>query len=173
MPDGRDVSSLPFGPWTITVLPSIFTVTPFGIAIGFFPIRDISALSLQPSAISYISAVYRWLRTDARQRFSLPNLAQQFAAESLTTRLAPCHHTFRRGQDIDSETSEHPRNLGPTYIHAAARARHPRQVCDHRLVVVAVLQVDPQDLVALFFRRLEVRDKTLFLQDAGYLILQL
>jgi hypothetical protein len=39
-------------------LPSIFTVTPFGIAIGFFPIRDIrSALSLQPSAISYFSAL--------------------------------------------------------------------------------------------------------------------
>src|SRR5208337_441202 len=52
MPDGRDVSSLPFGPWTITVLPSILTVTPFGIAIGFFPIRDIgqlSAFSPQPS----------------------------------------------------------------------------------------------------------------------------
>jgi hypothetical protein len=42
MPDGRDVSSLPFGPWTITELPSILTVTPFGIAIGFFPIRDIA-----------------------------------------------------------------------------------------------------------------------------------
>jgi hypothetical protein len=46
------VSSLPFGPWTITVLPSIFTVTPVGIAIGFFPIRDI-AISSQLSAISH------------------------------------------------------------------------------------------------------------------------
>jgi hypothetical protein len=26
------------------VLPSMLTVTPFGIAIGFFPIRDISQL---------------------------------------------------------------------------------------------------------------------------------
>jgi hypothetical protein len=32
------------------VLPSIFTVTPFGIAVGFFPIRDM--FSSQPSAIS-------------------------------------------------------------------------------------------------------------------------
>src|SRR6266481_3769332 len=47
MPSGSGVSSLPFGPWTFTVLPSMLTVTPFGIAIGFFPIRDIS-LDSQP-----------------------------------------------------------------------------------------------------------------------------
>src|SRR5208283_580475 len=58
IPDGRDVSSLPFGPWTITVLPSILTVTPFGIAIGFFPIRDISsALSLWLLALGFFLAV--------------------------------------------------------------------------------------------------------------------
>ena len=39
MPAGSGVSSLPFGPCTATVLPSTLTVTPLGIAIGFFPIR--------------------------------------------------------------------------------------------------------------------------------------
>src|SRR5208337_134736 len=38
---------------------------------------------------------------------------------------------------------------------------------------VAVLQIHAQDLVALFFRRLEVRDIALFLQNAGNLRLQL
>src|SRR5438093_1370606 len=42
MPRGNCVSSLPFGPCTATVLPSIFTVTPLGSAIGFLPILDIS-----------------------------------------------------------------------------------------------------------------------------------
>jgi hypothetical protein len=38
------------------VLPSILTVTPLGIAIGFFPILDIrSALSYQLSALSFVN----------------------------------------------------------------------------------------------------------------------
>src|SRR5947207_1155232 len=53
IPRGTTVSSLPLGPCTKTVLPSIVIVTPLGSAIGFFPIRDIKeALSYQLSAIS-------------------------------------------------------------------------------------------------------------------------
>src|ERR1039458_10374599 len=104
---------------------------------------------------------------------SLPNLAKQFAAQALPARLASRHHALWRGQDVDSHPAEHARNLGAAHIDAAARTRHPRQVRNHRLVVVAVLQIHAQDLVALFFRRLEVRDIALFFQDAGNLRLQL
>src|ERR1039458_9766220 len=104
---------------------------------------------------------------------SLPNLAKQFAAQALPARLASRHHALRRGQDIDPHPAQHSRNLGAAHIDAAARTRHARQVRNHRLVVVAVLQIHAQDLVALFFRRLEVRDIALFLQDAGNLRLQL
>src|SRR5271163_127878 len=104
---------------------------------------------------------------------SLPNFAQQFAAEALTARLASRHHAFRRGQDIDTQPTEHSRNLGTAHIDAAARTRYARQIGDDRFVVVAVLQVHAQDLVALFFRRLEVRDIALFFQNAGNLRLQL
>src|SRR5206468_3723679 len=98
MPRGNCVSSLPFGPCTATVLPSIFTVTPLGSAIGFLPILDIS---YQLSAIS-----------------------------------------FQPGQH-------------------------------RRLVVVAVLQIDPQDLMAVVFGGLKVGDVALFLQNTGNLQLQL
>ncbi len=50
MPAGNEVSSLPLGPCTATVLPSIFTVTPLGSGIGFFPIRDIKN---QPLALGF------------------------------------------------------------------------------------------------------------------------
>jgi hypothetical protein len=35
---------VPLGPFTDIVLPSILTSTPFGIGIGFLPIRDNSKL---------------------------------------------------------------------------------------------------------------------------------
>src|SRR5208337_2485634 len=103
----------------------------------------------------------------------LPNLAKQFAAQSLAARLAPCHHAFGRGQDIDSHPAQYPRNFRAAHVDAAARTRYPLQVRNHRLIIVAVLQIHAQDLVALFFGRLEVRDIALFLQDAGNLRLQL
>src|SRR5512135_2204962 len=37
--------SSPFGPFTFTVCPSIVTVTPFGMAIGSLPIRDMVSSS--------------------------------------------------------------------------------------------------------------------------------
>src|SRR5208282_1149190 len=103
----------------------------------------------------------------------LPDFTKQFAAQALTPRLAPRHHALRRGQDVDAHAAQYARNLGAAHIDAAARTRYPRQVRDHRLVVVAVFQIHAQDLVALFFRRLEVRDIALFFQNAGNLRLQL
>src|SRR5580698_5519212 len=104
---------------------------------------------------------------------SLPNLAKQFAAQALTARLASRHYALRRGQDVDAHPAQDSRNLGTAHIHAAAWTRYARQIGDDRFIVVAVLQIHAQDLVALFFRRLEVRDIALFFQNAGNLVLQL
>ena len=42
MPGGTACRILPFGPCTSTAPSAILTVTPFGIGIGFLPIRDMS-----------------------------------------------------------------------------------------------------------------------------------
>src|SRR5580704_10895498 len=146
MPDGNAVSSLPFGPCTATVLPSILTVTPLGIGIGFFPIRDIID---QLSAISsqFQSAP---LKADGRQLKAafLVNLAQQLAAYTCFARLAARHHAARRGEDVDTHASQHARNLAAAHIDAAAGTRHPFDLGDRCLVISAVLQINPDDLMA-------------------------
>src|SRR5579863_7335180 len=149
MPGGRAVSSLPLGPCTATVLPSILIVTPLGSAIGFFPIRDINSLFS-----------------------SLPNLAQQLAAQTLFAGLATGHNAFRRGQNVDAHATEHARNLCAAHIDAATRPRHALDVRDGSFIVIAILQINPKDLLSLFLGGLVVRDVTLFLKDAGNLELQ-
>ena len=53
MPGGSACRSLPFGPLHLDARrPSTLTVTPFGIAIGFFPIRDMLTLT-QSSCLRY------------------------------------------------------------------------------------------------------------------------
>jgi hypothetical protein len=42
MPGGTDWRIFPFGPCTSIASGAIFTVTPFGIGIGFLPILDIA-----------------------------------------------------------------------------------------------------------------------------------
>src|SRR5215472_15849958 len=75
---GSSQSSLPLGPSTKTRWPftSIFTLA--GMAIGCFPIRDISLL--------------------------LPNVAKQFPANILFTRLHSGHHALGRGDDSNAHT---------------------------------------------------------------------
>src|SRR5687767_6995142 len=67
-------TSSPFGPFAVTVLPSVVTVTPEGTGIGILPTRDMG----------------------------LPDLAEDFAADAGGTRLAVGHHAARRGQDGDA-----------------------------------------------------------------------
>src|SRR3984885_157782 len=104
MPAGRAVSNLPLGPSTNTVLPSILTVTPLGIGIGFFPIRGIrSALAFLPLVPSLFDLTPALLaaRSLVARKGSLPNLAQQLAAHSVRSGLASGHPSARRGEDID------------------------------------------------------------------------
>src|SRR5215469_8018992 len=165
MPTGSGVSSLPFGPCTATVLPSILTVTPFGIVIGFFPIRDIKfALSPQLSALGKIA------KSCLRR---LPNLAKHLAAQAFLARLSAGHHALRGGENIDTEPAQNARDLGAPHVNTAPGPRDTLHVRNGGFVVRAVLEVHTNDLVSLFFRRLVVRDVAFFFQNTGDLELQL
>src|SRR5579871_177774 len=123
IPRGSGVSSLPLGPCTATVFPSILTVTPLGIAIGFFPIRDISFFSHEQRAMSYEQNLNGLLEARvSRLEAPLPNLAQQLAADAFFAGLAAGHHAARRGEDVDSHTAQHAWNLAAAHVNAAAGA---------------------------------------------------
>src|SRR3954467_12217034 len=104
---------------------------------------------------------------------ALPNIAKHFAAHAFFARLATGHHAFRSSEDVDPQPAEDAWNLIAADVHAAAGTGDALHVRDCGFVIVAVLQVDAQDLAAFFFCRLEVGDETLFLEDAGDLQLQL
>src|SRR5258705_13901089 len=103
----------------------------------------------------------------------LPNLAEDFASQALLARLPPGHNTAWRGQNIDTQTTQDTRYRGPPNVNAAAGTGNARQVGNGSLAIVVVLQVDTNDLVALFFCGLKVRDIALVLENAGNLQLQL
>src|SRR5690606_33058600 len=116
-------SSVPLGPFTLTVEPSMVTSTPLGIGMGALPIRDMSGL---------------------------PDVTEHFAADLATPGLTAGHHTLRRAHDRDPEASEDPRNLLLADVHAKPRAGDPPDAGDHRLAVIRVgdvqLQVVPRAL---------------------------
>src|SRR5688572_12697441 len=103
-PAGTGVLRVPFGPFTSSWLSLIFTVTPAGIVIGFFPTRDITLI----------------------------NLCQNLAADVFRLRTFAAHQPARGGNDVDAVTAEHPRDLASAYIDSASGARHSRKMRDRR-----------------------------------------
>src|SRR5579863_4391351 len=79
----------------------------------------------------------------------LVNLAQQFAAHAFLASLAAGHDAARRGEDVDPHAAEHPGYLAAAHVDAAAGARHALDLGDGRLIVAAVLEVNPDHLVSL------------------------
>src|SRR6058998_2121640 len=86
MPGMSAVDRVPFGPLMVTALPSCLTSTPFGSSIGFLPIRDM-------------------------ERFSLPDLAEDFTADAALDGFVAGEHALRRGNDGQSEAAEDARDL--------------------------------------------------------------
>src|SRR3546814_1812322 len=93
MPGGRAWRICPLGPFTSTTLPSTLMVTPLGIAIGFFPIRDI--------VVTYQRAVRG--STDASRS---PHVTENLSAHSGPLRRTAAHHAARGRQDADAESSQ-------------------------------------------------------------------
>src|SRR5580692_2691128 len=153
MPSGIGTSNVPLGPCTFNWSPiCIFTVA--GTGIGFFPTLDICRL---PG--------------------SLPNPAQNLAADAFLARCAACHHTSRRGQDADAEAALHPRNICLANIGPATGARYALDPGDNRRIVRRIFQVDADDLLQAFVGAglmstlgrgdLEVGDIAFFLEYPG------
>src|ERR1051326_7516892 len=124
MPAGSGVSSLPLGPWTEIRLPWMLTFTPWGIAIGFFPIRDICSLTSVGSrlapAVRGFSVNLSWRRYATPVLRALPDLAEDFAAHAFFAGLATGHHAARGGEDVDPHPGQHARNLVAADVDAAA-----------------------------------------------------
>jgi hypothetical protein len=91
----------------------------------------------------------------------------------LFPRLAACHHSLGSGEDVDPQPAEHAWNIIPSHIHAAPGPRNALQVGDGGIIVLAVFQVNAQDLSAFFLCRLEIGDIAFFFQNARDFQLQL
>src|SRR3989337_1983415 len=83
--------SVPFGPLTVTVEPSMVTSTPLGTGMGRRPIRDIAGL---------------------------PDVRQDFAAELGLASLRAGHDPLAGADDDDAEAPEDARDVGLAGIHA-------------------------------------------------------
>src|SRR5437764_8350247 len=147
MPGTRAVDSVPFGPLTVTELPSCFTSTPFGSEIGFLPMRNM--------------------------RRSLPDLTEHFAADALLGGIGAGENALRRGDDGETETAEDAGNLVLGAVDAAARARDALDAVNDRLAIVGVAEVDAQRGLRPFLDHFVVADETLVLEDARHLDFEL
>src|SRR5687767_12965595 len=115
MPPGTVCLNFPFGPWTSTALSSSVMVTPLGIVISFFPIRDILFLSSQ---LTVHSSQFCQLSTVDCQ---LPNITEHLAADAHLDCFAARHHAARGRQNARAKPGQHLRHIIAAEIHAAAR----------------------------------------------------
>src|SRR5438034_2148716 len=140
-PSGRDWESLPLGPSALTRPFSIWTFTPWGIATGCFPMRDMVSLS--------------------------PHVGEDFAAHLLLARLAVGHDTPGRGHDRHAHAAEDGRDRVVTDVDPPSRRGHAHQPRDHLLVGRAVFQIDAERALLLVLEHAEVLDEALALEDLG------
>src|SRR5215470_16642271 len=157
MPEGWAWSSFPFGPCTSTAPSSTFTVTPFGIVIGFLPILDIvhSCNGAPPPTRP------------------LPHVAQHLAAHTGLHGRPPRHHSPGRREDAGAQAGKDFRNLVAPEVHAASGTADPLDAGDEPLAVRSVFQSQPQHLSrrralsrARLVDHLEAVDIAFVLQDA-------
>src|SRR5882757_4333923 len=105
-------------PFTRTAASSTVTVTPAGMATGRLPILDMTP--------------------------SLPDLADELAAESRIAGLAVGHQSARRGNHRNTQTAHDARDAGLRHVHATTGLADPLDAGDDRRLVVRVLEVDPK-----------------------------
>src|SRR5260221_746643 len=148
MPATTVVRREPFGPFTVTTLSSWRTSTPLGSVISFLPIRDMG--------------------------FSLPDLAEDFAADAILHGIMTREHALRGGDDGQSQAAEHPRDLLLVAVDAAPRPRDTLDAVDDGLAVYRILEIDAERRLRRFFiDHGEIADESLALEDAGDLHLEL
>src|SRR4051794_30908128 len=143
---------VPFGPFTVTVWPSMDTSTPDGTGTGSFPMRLM--VSVLPS----------------------PDVGEDFPAYPSLGGLLVGQQPGRRRDDRRAEATEHARHAGRLGVHPQARLRDPADAGDAALAVLAVLQLDRQGAPGLALGGvddLEAGDVALLLQNLGDVRLEL
>src|SRR3990172_1159108 len=148
IPSGKLRSSSPFGPWTRTRRPSMCTCTPAGMGTGMRPILDTPSSS------------------------ALPDLAQDFAANSQLAGASPGHDSLGSRHDGHPESRTNPRDFGLAAVHAPPRPADTAQAGDDGPPVAPladVLEADAQHGARLALRRchLDRFDEPLLLKNEG------
>src|SRR5579859_1117115 len=145
---GRERSSVPFGPVTLTWLALTSTDTPAGTGIGSLPIRLNS---------------------------SSPDVAQYFTAEAGLVGLAAAHHALAGAEHDQAEPTEDARDLGLAGVDPEPGLADPLDAADHALAVGPHLELDAEHLTRRVggLLELEAGDVALFGEDARQLLLQL
>src|SRR5262245_10427243 len=118
----RTTCSAPFGPFTLTVWPSILAVTPEGTATSFLPTRDM---------VSFPS--FR----------ALEHRAEDFAAHVGVARVMVGHHALGRRYDRHAETVVDARQVSHRHVDATPGLRDPCDLADHRRAI-EIFQLDLQ-----------------------------
>src|SRR3954468_17678596 len=144
--------SVPLGPLTLIVWPSMATSTPPGTAIGSRPIRDIFARPV-------------------------PDVGEVFPTHALLVRLLVGQQSGGRRDDRDAQATEHLGQGGGLRVHPQTGLGDAPDTGDAALAVRAVLQVDHELLegaaVLLDVVDGPAGDVALLLEDLGDVRLQL
>src|SRR5690349_9377727 len=109
---------VPFGPFTVTLRPSIVTSTPDGTAMGRRPMRDMST--------------------------GLPDEGEDFAAQLRIARLLAGHDPLARADDDDAEAAQHPRDVRLPGIHPEAGLADALEPRHDGHLAVDILERDAQ-----------------------------
>src|ERR1700675_3142349 len=137
--------SVPFGPVTVTLRPSMVTSTFDGTGMGRRPMRDMS--------------------------YRLPDEREDFAAQLRLTRLLAGHDPLARADDDDAEAAQHARDVRLARVDAQAGLADPLEAGDDRDLPVDVLEGDAQVGGRAVLLLADVGDEAFVLEDAGDLAL--
>src|SRR5437764_4035842 len=163
MPEGNACRILPFGPCTSTAPSTTLTVTPFGIVIGFLPIRDILCLVGRGSSRAGRGA-------EAPRSLRSPHVTQHFAADAGLHRRAAGHDASRRPQNARPQPCQDVGHIVASEVDAAAGTADALEAGDEPLAVRSVLEEQPQHpgrpLGRILVEELEALDVAFVLQDA-------
>src|ERR1700722_8192237 len=103
----------------------------------------------------------------------LPDFAEDLAADTFAAGLTAGHDALGGGHDGDAQTTLNAADLVAAKIDSAARTGDALQIADDGLVVGAIRKINADDLHAVLFGRLVVRDVAFLFEDAGNLALEL
>src|SRR6056297_2315462 len=149
MVPGISRESVPFGPFTAMLRPSIVTSTPAGTVMGDLPMRDMVPTSPSPA----------WS----------PDVTHDLAADVALARLAVGHEAVGGGQDGDTEAAENSGHGAGVAIDPQARRRDATQAHDRAITVGRVLHLDRQHVADALGGRcgLETLDVALLAEHFG------